>query len=105
MKARGFFLPSFWSRSITMTRLGTPICTAARPMPSAAYIDVDHVVDQLADPVIDLVDVGRDRFEARIGRGKDGSDGHEREIGERLPAVKSNGKTMELGLILLASRW
>jgi len=38
MKARGFFLPSFWSRSITITRLGTPICTAARPMPSAAYM-------------------------------------------------------------------
>ena len=59
---------------------------------------VDHVVDQPADLVIDLVDVVRDRFEARIGRGKDGADGHGLEIGEPPFPVKIDGKPWNLGL-------
>ena len=80
MKTRQFFLPSFWSRSITMTRLGTPIWTAARPMPSAAYMLSAMSSSQLADLRIHLFDVGGDGFQARVGRGKDRADGHGREI-------------------------
>ena len=37
---------------------------------------IHHVVDQLARRGVDGFDRRRDGFKARIGRGKDGSDGH-----------------------------
>ena len=51
-----------------------------------------HVVDQLADLGIHLLDIGGDRFEPRIGRGKDGADGHGLEIGVQPFAVKGTSR-------------
>lgn len=67
---------------------------------------VEHVVDQQADFGIHLVDVPRDGFEAWIRRGKDGADGHDREIGDGLSSVKApadggSAEAMDLSLILL----
>ena len=49
---------------------------------------LDHVGDQRADFRIDRRDRLGHRFEARIGRGKDGANAHVREIGERPRRVK-----------------
>ena len=51
---------------------------------------LDHVVDKRADLRIDFRDgLGHD-FQARIGRGQDGADGHGREIGFWPLLVKGN---------------
>jgi len=64
---------------MTMMRSGTPIWMAARPMPSALVHAFDHVVDQLSRRRVDSFDGLRDRFEARSGAVRIGSNGHRRK--------------------------
>ena len=83
MKTRQFFLPSFWSRSITMTRLAHADLDGGQADALGGIHAVGHVFGQLADLRIHLFDRGGDGFQARIGRDKDRADGHGREIRRR----------------------
>ena len=57
---------------------------------------------ELADRIIDSGDGLGDRFEAGIGRGKDGADAHGPEIGEASPPVKGTQESMDFAYIILA---
>ena len=61
---------------MTMTRSCTSTCVAARPTPSAAYMRLEHVVDELADARVDLGDRLGDGVQARIGVAEDVQLGH-----------------------------
>ena len=59
---------------------------------------VGHVFDQFADFAIHLFDISGDGFKPRVGRDKDRTDGHGREIGEAGKRVKQR---MEFAVIVL----
>ena len=56
---------------MTMTRSCTSTWVAARPTPRRAYMRLEHVVDQVADALVDRGHRLGDGVQARVGVAKD----------------------------------
>src|SRR5580698_6073372 len=74
-----------------MTRLATPICTAARPMPSAAYMESVMSAIRVRISASTLATLVETAFRRGSGAVRMGRMAISLQIGERAPRVKKHG--------------